>query len=159
MTTKILLSIHIFVYTRLKCSIHCLDGKTCNVSPFTWLGLPDPDKKTAKAAWVPRFEMKLKFIHGFTQSPLQLILQLYIFCQGFWYPLLKNLERNNFFWAPAYSFTIFIFILNIGFNFYSICLSSIDYFYQDNDRIISEAICEVSKYTIFYLHSMINSSS
>ena len=137
MTTKILLCINVFVFARLKCYWGCLDGHTCKFSPFTWLGLPDPNKETGKAAWVPRFEMRLKFIHGFMQSPPQLILQLYMVCKGFWYPILK--DSNIFFRAPIY-----IFILSIGLNFYNILLSSIDYFYQDNDRIMDEPICEVS---------------
>ena len=83
--------------------------------------------------------MKLKFIHGFMQSPPQLILQLYIFSRGFWYPMLRDFENNIFFKA-----FLPIFILSIGLNFYNILLSSIDYFYQDNDRIMDEPICEVS---------------
>ena len=145
MTTKILLCINVFVFARLKCYWGCLDGHTCKISPFTWLGLPDPGKETGKAAWVPRFEMRLKFIHGFMQSPPQLILQLYIFSRGFWYPILRDFETNIFFKA-----LLPIFILSIGLNFYTIFLSSIDYFYQDNDRIMDEPIWEVSIYVIFH---------
>ena len=137
MRTKILLYINVFVFARLKCYWGCLDGHTCKISTFTWLGLPDPGKETGKAAWVPRFEMKLKFIHGFIQSPPQLILQLYIFSRGFWYPILTN---PNFFSKAL----LLIFILSIGLNLYNILLSSIDYFYQDNDRIMDEPICNVS---------------
>ena len=145
MTTKILLCINVFVFARLKCYWGCLDGQTCKISPFTWLGLPDPGKATGKAAWVPRFEIKLKFIHGFMQSPPQLILQLYILYRGFWYPILRDYEKSFFFKA-----LVPIFILSIGLNFYTIFLSSIDYFYQDNDRIMDEPIWEVSIYVIFH---------